>query len=127
LGTLHCKPEILNTDQKTQFASTAFTQILNDRGVSISMDGRSRCQDNIFVERLQWTLKHNYLYLYSFSTGSEMHREPIEWVRFIQPGTRPLLATGRFIGQGLAADRKCIHETLFDLHVSQPEDRMHWR
>lgn len=37
-----------------------------------------------------------------------------------------LLATGRFIGQGLAADRKCINETLFDLHVSPPEDRTHW-
>ncbi|RPJ14384.1 MAG: IS3 family transposase [Deltaproteobacteria bacterium] len=55
------KPEIFNTDQGAQFTSTRFTQVLKDHGIGISMDGRGRCQDNIFVERLWWTIKHHYL------------------------------------------------------------------
>jgi putative transposase len=50
-------PEIFNTDQGAQFTSNAFTKVLKDNNVAISMDGRGRCQDNIFVERLWWTLK----------------------------------------------------------------------
>ena len=75
-------PEIFNTDQGAQFTSIAFTQILKDRGVAISMDGRGRCQDNIFVERLWWTLKHNYLYLHAFDSGTELREGLAEWVRF---------------------------------------------
>ena len=66
------RPEIFNTDQGSQFTSTAFTQVLKDHGIGISMDGRGRCQDNIFVERLWWTIKHHYLYLHSFHSGSEL-------------------------------------------------------
>jgi putative transposase len=68
----HGKPEIFNTDQGAQFTSNSFTQVLKDHGVSISMDGRGRCQDNVFVERLWWTIKHHYLYLHSFSGGSQL-------------------------------------------------------
>ena len=75
-------PEIFNTDQGAQFTSIAFTQILKDRSVAISMDGRGRCQDNIFVERLWWTLKHSYLYLQAFDSGSELREGLAEWVRF---------------------------------------------
>jgi putative transposase len=74
--------EIFNTDQGAQFTSIAFTQILKDRGIAISMDGRGRCQDNIFVERLWWTLKHNYLYLHAFDSGTELREGLAEWVRF---------------------------------------------
>ncbi len=45
-------PEIFNTDQGSQFTSTAFTDVLHNAGIRISMDGRSRCLDNVFVERL---------------------------------------------------------------------------
>jgi len=76
------KPEIFNTDQGSQFTSTAFTQVLKDRGIAISMDGRGRCQDNIFVERLWWTIKHHYLYLHSFDTGTELRQGLAEWVHF---------------------------------------------
>jgi putative transposase len=75
-------PEIFNTDQGAQFTSIAFTQILKDRSVAISMDGRGRCQDNIFVERLWWTLKHNYLYLHAFDSGTELRERLAGWVRF---------------------------------------------
>jgi transposase InsO family protein len=63
-------PEIFNTDQGAQFTSIAFTQVLKDHGIAISMDGRGRCQDNIFVVRLWWTIKHHYLYLHAFDTGT---------------------------------------------------------
>lgn len=76
------KPEIFNTDQGAQFTSIAFTQVLKDHNIAISMDGRGRCQDNIFVERLWWTIKHHYLYLHAFDTGTELREGLIEWVRF---------------------------------------------
>jgi transposase InsO family protein len=53
------KPGIFNTDQGAQFTSDEFTTMLRDHGIEISMDGRGRCHDNIFVERLWWTVKQN--------------------------------------------------------------------
>jgi putative transposase len=76
------KPEIFNTDHGSQFTSTAFTQVLKDHGIAISMDGRGRCQDNIFVGRLWWTIKHHYLCLHSFDTGTEPREGLTEWIRF---------------------------------------------
>lgn len=78
----HGRPEIFNTDQGAQFTSNSFTQVLKDHGVSISMDGRGRCQDNIFVERLWWTIKHHYLYLHSFSCGSQLRHGLSHWIGF---------------------------------------------
>jgi putative transposase len=78
----HGKPEIFNTDQGAQFTSNSFTQVLKDHRVSISMDGRGRCQDNIFVERLWWTIKHHYLYLHSFSGGSQLRHGLSHWIGF---------------------------------------------
>ena len=65
-------PEIFNTDQGAQFTSEAFTKVLKENDIAISMDGRRRVQDNTFIERLWWTLKHHYLYLRSFANGSEL-------------------------------------------------------
>ena len=78
----------------SQFTSTSFTHVLKDHGIGISMDGRGRCQDNIFVERLWWTIKHHYLYLHSFSGGSELRQGPTEWISFYNhergpPARRP--------------------------------------
>lgn len=75
-------PEIFNTDQGAQFTSKAFTQVLKDHNVSISMDGRGRCQDNIFIERLWWTLKHQYIYLHSFDTGKALRRGLAGWIQY---------------------------------------------
>jgi putative transposase len=50
-------PEIFNTDQGAQFTSNAFTSVLKHHDIKISMDGRGRAQDNIFIERLWWTVK----------------------------------------------------------------------
>jgi len=75
-------PEIFNTDQGSQFTSNAFTKVLKDNQVAISMDGRGRCQDNIFVERLWWTLKYQYIYLHSFDTGKALRRGLTRWIRY---------------------------------------------
>jgi putative transposase len=57
------EPEIFNTDQGVQFTSLAFTSCLESRGVAISMDGRGRALDNVFVERLWRTVKYEEVYL----------------------------------------------------------------
>jgi putative transposase len=75
-------PEIFNTDQGAQFTSEVFTNVLKDNNIAISMDGRRRVQDNIFIERLWWTLKYHYLYLRSFAKGSELRIGLREWFSF---------------------------------------------
>ena len=65
------KPEIFNTDQGSQFTSTDFTKVLLDAGVQISMDGKGRVFDNIFVERLWRTVKVEEVYLRDYQTVSE--------------------------------------------------------
>ena len=57
-----------------QFTSEEFTNVLRDHGIEISMDGRGRCHDNIFVERLWWTVKHEWVYLRPAADGIEQKR-----------------------------------------------------
>jgi putative transposase len=64
-------PEIFNTDQGAQFTSEAFTGLLRERGIAISMDGRGRCLDNVFVERLWRSLKYEEVYLHVYDNGTE--------------------------------------------------------
>ena len=73
-------PQIFNTDQGSQFTSLDFTQVLKDAGVQISMDGKGRWMDNIFIERLWRTLKYECIYLHAFETGSETRRGLNRWV-----------------------------------------------
>jgi putative transposase len=68
------KPEIFNTDQGSQFTSRDFTDVLKAHAIQISMDGRGRCHDNIFVERLWWTVKHEWVYLRPAANGIEQHK-----------------------------------------------------
>ena len=77
--TKYGKPGIFNTDQGSQFTSLAFTQVLKDAGIKISMDGRGRWRDNIMVERLWRTLKYNCIYLHAFESGSETRRGLEKW------------------------------------------------
>ena len=65
-------PEIFNTDQGAQFTSQAFTQTLLDRGIQISMDGRGRALDNIFVEHLWRTVKYENIYLNDYQSVPEL-------------------------------------------------------
>jgi putative transposase len=65
------KPEIFNTDQGSQFTSEAFTGMLLEQGIQISMDGKGRYTDNIFVERLWRSIKYEEVYLKAYQNGSE--------------------------------------------------------
>jgi putative transposase len=76
------KPEIFNTDQGSQFTSRGFVGVLESHGIQVSMDGRGRAQDNIFIERLWWTLKYHYIYLHAFDSGSELRQGLRQWVDF---------------------------------------------
>ena len=62
------KPEIFNTDQGVQFTSQAFTGILKEQEIAISMDGRGRALDNIFVERLWRSVKYEEVYLHDYES-----------------------------------------------------------
>ena len=67
-------PEIFNTDQGSQFTSAEFAGVLAEHKIRISMDGRGRCHDNIFVERLWWTVKHEWVYLRPCDNGIEQRK-----------------------------------------------------
>lgn len=75
-------PEIMNTDQGSQFTSFAWTDRLRRMGVRISMDGKGRFLDNIFVERLWRTLKYECVYLHAWEIGSEARAGVRDWVDF---------------------------------------------
>ena len=78
----HGKPEIVNTDQGSQFTSFAFTGRLQAAGIRVSMDGRGRCMDNIFIERLWRSLKYEAIYLHEIADGFTARRLIGEWLRF---------------------------------------------
>ena len=69
--TRHGKPDIFNTDQGSQFTSIAFTQVLRNAKIAISMDGRGAWRDNVFVERLWRTIKYEEVYLHAYSSVPE--------------------------------------------------------
>ena len=68
----HGVPEVFNSDQGSQFTSQAFTEVLKREGVKISMDGRGRALDNIFVERLWRTVKYEDVYLKGYASMAEL-------------------------------------------------------
>lgn len=65
------KPEIMNTDQGSQFTSQAFTSLLKDNNIQISMDGQGAWRDNVFVERLWRSVKYEEVYLHAYDSPSE--------------------------------------------------------
>jgi putative transposase len=75
-------PEIFNTDQGVQYTSDAFTSVLKSHEIRISMDGRGRALDNVFVERLWRNVKQEDLYLKGYETAVEMMRGFAEYFRF---------------------------------------------
>ncbi len=76
------KPEIFNTDQGSQFTSLDFTGVLKAAEVTISMDGRGRCMDNIFIERLWRSLKYEAVYLHELTDGFVAERVIGDWIGF---------------------------------------------
>jgi putative transposase len=75
-------PDIMNTDQSSQFTSFAWTNRLRSANVRISMDGKGRFLDNIFVERLWRSLKYECIYLHAWETGSEARDSVRKWIEF---------------------------------------------
>jgi putative transposase len=86
-------PEIMNTDQGSQFTSFAWTDRLRRAGVRISMDGKGRFLDNIFVERLWRSLKYECVYLHAWETGSQAKAGIGKWIEFYN-NRRPHSALG---------------------------------
>ena len=79
-------PEIFNTDQGSQFTSSEFTDVLRAAEVRISMDGRGRWVDNVFIERLWRSLKYECVYLHAFETGSELRAGLLRWIGYYNTG-----------------------------------------
>jgi putative transposase len=76
------RPEVFNTDQGVQFTAEAFTSRLQSAGVAVSMDGRGRCLDNVFVERLWRTVKYENIYLYGYESVRELERGLVQYFAF---------------------------------------------
>jgi putative transposase len=87
------KPEIFNTDQGSQFTSPEFTGLLERQGIRVSMDGRGRVFDNIFVERLWRSVKYEEVYLHEYRTVSEARQRLADYFHFYNTG-RPHEALG---------------------------------
>ena len=88
------RPEIFNTDQGSQFTSAAFTGRLASAGIRISMDGRGRWMDNVFIERLWRSLKYEDVYLKGYACGREARAGIASWIGFYN-GRRPHQALAR--------------------------------
>jgi putative transposase len=86
-------PDIFNTDQGSQFTSLAFTGRLQEAGIRISMDGKGRWMDNVFIERLWRSLKYECVYLNAFETGSEARAGIGRWMAYYN-AERPHSALG---------------------------------
>ena len=82
------RPDILNSDQGSQFTSPRFTGVLQAAGVRISMDGRGRWMDNVFIERLWRSLKYECIYLHAFETGTDLRAGLTVWIGYYN-GRRP--------------------------------------
>ena len=89
----HGTPEIFSTDQGSQFTGFAFTGRLREAGIRISMDGRGRCLDNIFIERRWRALKYEAVYLRERADGFEARRIIGAWIDFYNT-ERPHSALG---------------------------------
>lgn len=89
---LNGKPEILNTDQGSQFTSDEYVDLLQDESIQISMDGKGRAIDNIFIERFWRSYKYEYLYLNPPNGGAELYDGTEEYMRFYnhERGHEPL-------------------------------------
>jgi putative transposase len=76
------KPEIINSDQGSQFTSDCYVEMLKTKEIQISMDGKGRAMDNIFIERLWRSVKQEYVYLNPCETGQELWQGLNDYFRF---------------------------------------------
>jgi len=78
----HGKPEIINSDQGSQFTAIEYTGLLETAGIKISMDGKGRAIDNIFIERLWKSVKYECIYLHAYEDGVQLYEGLKEYFRF---------------------------------------------
>jgi putative transposase len=97
------RPEIFNTDQGSQFTSSDFTGALEAAKVRISMDGRGRWMDNVFIERLWRSLKYECIYLHAFETGSQLRAGLSRWIGYYNGGRPHSTLAGRTPDEAYAA------------------------
>jgi len=81
-------PEIFNSDQGCQFTSEDFTDVLKDYGIKISMDGKGRWMDNVFIERLWRSLKYEEVYLKAYDTVAQATQGIGDWMNFYNQDRR---------------------------------------
>ena len=104
---LYGQPEIFNTDQGVQFTSAAFVDELAGRSVRISMDGKGRYLDNIFIERLWRSLKYEEVYIKAYGSVAEARRSLGEWLAFynnVRPHQSLAYRTPRESCEGIACE-----------------------
>ena len=82
------RPEIFNTDQGSQFTAAAFTDVLKAHDIAISMDGKGRWVNNVFVERLWRSVKYEEVYLHAYETAREINTALTRYFSFYN-GRRP--------------------------------------
>ena len=82
-------PDIFNTDQGSQFTSVAFTSVLQNRNIAISMDGRGAWRDNVFVERLWRSVKYEEVYLRAYASVAEARDKPWPLLHLLQHKETP--------------------------------------
>ncbi len=110
----HGTPELLNTDQGAQFTSDAFTGVQLDKHIAISMDGRGRALDNVFIERLSWTVKYEELYPKCYDDAHSLHR-----------GLSRYFASYNHERKHTALDKRTPADVFMTGAIRQQQPRMH--
>ena len=88
-------PEFFNTDQGSQFTSPRFISVLTGADIKVSMDGRGRRMDNVFIERLWRSLKYECVYLHAYETGAELRAGVGAWIELYNERRPHSALTGR--------------------------------
>jgi putative transposase len=103
------KPDIFNTDQGVQFTAAAFIETLSDQGVAISMDGKGRFLDNIFIERLWRSLKYEEVFIKAYASVSQARSGISAWLVFYNDERKHQSLGYRTPGEVFAASQACGH------------------
>ncbi len=115
------RPEIFNSDQGSQFTSKEFTGRLEEEGIRISMDGRGRVFDNIFIERLWRTLKYEEVYIHSYKTVKEARESLGRYFRFYNTERLHESLGYRTPDEIYFGRSKSIKEQAGAIHLKQPQ------
>ena len=105
-------PEIFNTDQGAQFTSETFTDVLKKNSVRISMDGKGRWIDNVYVERLWRSLKYEEVYLKAYQSVAEARTSIADYLALLQHRATPSGAWQKNAGRGILRIQNSHHSSM---------------